>query len=141
MSTAVRVAAFLIALSTPTLATAAGIDVTLHVTGIEQQKGEVFAALYDAAGWSGDHLISGAHVAVTGADATLHLTVPSPGRYAIKLFHDLDGTGKLTRNFLGIPQEPYAFSNNATGSMGPPDFAAAAFDVGAGGAKQEVHLK
>jgi uncharacterized protein (DUF2141 family) len=141
MTTTLRVAAFLIAISAPTLAEAAGIDVTLHVTGIEQQKGEVFAGLYDAAGWSGDHFVSATHVAVNGSDATLHLTAPGPGKYAVKLFHDLDGTGTLTRNFLGIPKEPYAFSNNATARMGPPDFAAAAFDVNAGGAKEEVHLQ
>jgi uncharacterized protein (DUF2141 family) len=134
-------AALLIGVSTPTVVEAAGIDVTLHVTGIEKQQGEVFAGLYDARSWSGDHFLSAAHVAVNGPDATLHLTAPSPGRYAIKMFHDLDGTGKLARNFLGLPTEPYAFSNNATGSMGPPDFSAAAFDVAADGAKQEVHMR
>jgi len=57
------------------------------------------------------------------------------------MFHDLDGTGKLAKNFLGIPTEPYAFSNNASGNMGPPAFNAAAFDVAADGAKQEVHMQ
>lgn len=141
MTTTLRLAALLVAMSAPSLAEAAGIDVTLHVTGIEQQKGEVFAGLYDAAGWSGEHFLSASHVAVSGADATLHLTAPGPGRYAIKLFHDLKGTGKLARNFLGIPVEPYAFSNNATASMGPPEFNAAAFEVGASGAKQEIRLQ
>jgi len=28
----------------------------------------------------------------------------------------------LDTNFIGIPKEPYAFSNNATGFMGPPSF-------------------
>jgi uncharacterized protein (DUF2141 family) len=57
---------------------------------------------------------------------------------AIKLFQDLNGTGRLAKNFLRIPTEPYAFSNNARGSMGPPEFSTAAFDVSATGAKQEV---
>jgi uncharacterized protein (DUF2141 family) len=131
----------LVSIAVYALALAAGIDVTLHVTGIEKQNGEVFAGLYDARSWSGDHFLSAAHVAVNGQDATLHLTAPSPGQYAIKLFHDLDGTGKLARNVFGIPTEPYAFSNNATGSMGPPDFNAAAFDVAADGATQEVHMR
>jgi uncharacterized protein (DUF2141 family) len=133
--------AFVIGISAPALAESAEIDVTLHVTGIQQRKGEVYAGLYDAAGWSGDHFLNGAHVAVNGSDATLHLTAPVPGKYAIKLFHDLDGTGKLAKNLFGIPTEPYAFSNNATGHMGPPEFNSAAFDVGANGAKQEVRLQ
>jgi uncharacterized protein (DUF2141 family) len=141
MTTILRVTALLIAISAPMLGQAAGIDVTLHVTGIQQQKGEVFAGLYDAAGWSGDRFLSAAHVAVKGPDVTLHLAAPGPGKYAIKMFHDLNGTGRLARNFLGIPEEPYAFSNNATGRMGPPEFNAAAFDVTANGTKQEVHMQ
>jgi len=136
-----RLAAVLIAVSAPTIVDAAGVNITVHVTGIEKQKGEVFAGLYDASNWSGDHFISAAHVAVNGSDATLRLVAPNPGRYAIKMFHDLDGTGKLAKNFLGIPTEPYAFSNNATGSMGLPEFGAAAFEVGTERVRQEVHMQ
>ena len=80
-----RLAAFLIVVSTPIIVEAAGIDITVHVTGIEKQKGEVFAGLYDAQSWSGDHFLSAAHVVVNGPDATLHLTAPSPGKYAVKM--------------------------------------------------------
>jgi len=66
MATILRIAAFLIAMSAPILAEAAGIDVTLHVPGIQRQRGEIFAGLYDAAGWSGNHWLSAAHVTVTG---------------------------------------------------------------------------
>jgi uncharacterized protein (DUF2141 family) len=141
MTNTLRLAALLIALSGPTLARAAGIDVTVHVTGIQQPKGEVLAGLFDGAGWRGEHFLSAAHVAVNGADVTLHLTAPGPGRYAVKLFQDLNGTGKLAKNFLGMPTEPYAFSNNATGHMGPPDFDAAAFAVGVDGARQEIRFQ
>jgi uncharacterized protein (DUF2141 family) len=128
--------------STPILAEESdGIDVTLQVTGISDPAGEIFAGLYDTAGWSGDHFLSAAHVTVKGSDVTLHLKAPTPGEYAIRLFQDLKGTGKMAKNFLGIPTEPYAFSNNAKGSMGPPDFSAAAFEVTADGARQEVRLQ
>tara|TARA_R110002072_G_scaffold1780_10_gene14787 strand:- start:7149 stop:7565 length:417 start_codon:yes stop_codon:yes gene_type:complete len=42
------------------------------------------------------------------------------GEYAIQVMHDENDNGKLDSNFIGIPSEPWAFSNNATGSMGPP---------------------
>jgi len=122
-------------------AATAEINVAVHVSGIEKQSGAVYAGLYDASGWKGGHFIMAVHVPVTSGDITLDLTAPAPGRYAIRLFHDLNGNGKLDKNFFGIPQEPYAFSNNASGSMGPPDFDAAAFDVTAEGAKQEIHMQ
>jgi uncharacterized protein (DUF2141 family) len=59
-----------------------------------------------------------------------HLTFELPeGRYAIKLFLDLNGNGEVDTNFLGIPKEPYGFSNNAKGTLGPPSFDAAAFTI------------
>ena len=45
-------------------------------------------------------------------------------------FHDENGNGELDRNVLGIPTEGHAFSNDATGRMGPPAFADAAVTVG-----------
>jgi len=64
-----------------------------------------------------------------------------PGRYAIKSFHDIDGDGRMGTNPFGIPTEPFAFSNNARGSMGPASWEAAAFDVPAAGATQTLVLK
>jgi len=51
------------------------------------------------------------------------------GRYAIKAFHDLNESGSMDLNWVGIPKEPYGFSNNAMGTMGPPKFEQAAFPV------------
>lgn len=53
----------------------------------------------------------------------------SEGRYAIKAFHDVNDNGALDIHITGIPKEPYGFSNNASGFMGPPKFADAAFTV------------
>jgi uncharacterized protein (DUF2141 family) len=44
-----------------------------------------------------------------------------PGSYSIAVFHDVNGNGKLDRNFIGLPSEPYGFSNDV-GRRGPPDF-------------------
>ncbi len=54
----------------------------------------------------------------------------APGTYAVKVFQDVDGDGKMGTNALGIPNEPYGFSNNAMGNFGPPSFKEAAFEVG-----------
>jgi uncharacterized protein (DUF2141 family) len=52
-----------------------------------------------------------------------------PGRYALILFHDENGNGRLDKNFWGVPTEPYGFSNNAQGFLGPPRFDDAAMTL------------
>ena len=42
------------------------------------------------------------------------------GNYVIAGIHDLDNNGVLTGNFLGMPKEPFGFSNNKRGNFGPP---------------------
>ena len=78
--------------------------------------------------------------AVLLVGTTLTLAAPAPGRYGIKLFHDVDGDGVMATNIMGFPTEPFGFSNNAPVRMGPPDFAAAAFAVGPNGAAQTITL-
>ncbi len=42
------------------------------------------------------------------------------GEYALQIMHDVNDNDELDSNFIGMPTEPWAFSNNATGNMGPP---------------------
>ena len=52
------------------------------------------------------------------------------GTYAIAVFHDVNSNTKLDTNFLGIPREGYAFSNNLFGAFGsPPGFNDASFQL------------
>ena len=56
----------------------------------------------------------------------------APGKYALVAFHDENSNGKFDRNWLGLPKEGYAFSNNVRPVFSPPSFKAAAFDYGGG---------
>ncbi|MEM7077001.1 MAG: DUF2141 domain-containing protein [Pseudomonadota bacterium] len=56
------------------------------------------------------------------------VTLP-PGTYALRVMHDVNDNGKLDANFVGIPSEPWAFSNNATGNFGPPEWSDVQFIV------------
>jgi uncharacterized protein (DUF2141 family) len=49
------------------------------------------------------------------------------GVYAISVFHDVNGNGKLDTNFMGIPKEGFGFSNDAKAMFGPASFAKAKF--------------
>ena len=64
-----------------------------------------------------------------------------PGRYALSAYHDRNGNGKLDVGAFGIPNEPFGFSRNARGKMGPPAFDDAAFEVPAAGVSLVIHFK
>ena len=118
----------------------AGPAVTVTVKGIKAQQGFIMIALHDEKAWSGAP-IARAKFAVEGETMTITLAAPAPGRYGIKLFHDVDSDGTMDTNIVGYPTEPFGFSNDAPARFGPPAFADAAFDVGPNGATQTVMLK
>jgi uncharacterized protein (DUF2141 family) len=51
------------------------------------------------------------------------------GTYALALYHDKDHNLKLNKNWIGLPSEPFAVSNDAPIRLGPPSFKDAAFPV------------
>jgi uncharacterized protein (DUF2141 family) len=79
-------------------------------------------------------------VAPTAGKAVAAFDGLAPGRYALSVYQDLDGDGRLKSNFLGIPREPVAVSNNAPARFGPPRFADAAFAVSRPVERQQVRL-
>jgi len=80
-------------------------------------------------------------VKAEGSVVRIVLNDVAPGTYAIKAFHDVDRNGQLDTNFMGIPKEPYGFSNDAMGTFGPPSFEQAAFKVGTGTATARFKMK
>jgi uncharacterized protein (DUF2141 family) len=119
---------------------AAGPSIKIAVTGVASNEGYILVALYDQAGWRGAALDRTRAVAKSGT-TTVSLEAPVPGTYGIKLFHDVNGNGKMDTNLAGFPTEPVGFSNDAPVRFGPPQFADAAFEVGAAGAEQTISLK
>jgi uncharacterized protein (DUF2141 family) len=118
----------------------AGPAVTVTVAGIKAKQGFIMIALHDEKAWAGTPLTR-ARVPVKAETVTVTLAAPTPGRYGIKLFHDVNGDGAMATNMIGFPTEPFGFSNNAPVRFGPPAFADAGFDVGPSGAAQTVTLK
>lgn len=114
--------------------------VEVSVTNITTFDGFIMAAIYDETGW-GEVSVANLREPVHGETVTLTLKVPNPGRYGIRLYHDVDGDGELNANIMGIPTEPFGFSNNAPIRFGPPSFKAAAFDIGMNGATQTISLQ
>jgi uncharacterized protein (DUF2141 family) len=102
-------------------------------TGVETQQGMIMMVLFNSeATFDGGAPVRMAMVPAEKPDVKALFDGLPTGWYAIKAFHDLDGDGKMSTNPFGIPTEPFAFSNNAKGAMGPAKWADAAFDVIAG---------
>lgn len=116
-------------------------ELEVTFSGIRTPTGALFVALYDnEAAFSGGKPVGGYQLAVGGDSVATSIRGLKPGRYAIKVFHDVDGDGRMNTNAFGIPTEPYAASNNAPATMGPPAWADAVFEVGADGAAQTIAI-
>lgn len=81
-----------------------------------------------------------------------HLTVPAlngetvqfkdvpQGRYAIALFHDENGNGRMDKMMM-LPREGFGFSRDAPLQFGPPRFGAASFLVGAAELRTAIKVR
>ena len=108
-------------------------------TGAE--RGAVMVALYDSeAGYAGDQPIGGQRLDIAAGQRTAVFEGLPAGDYAAKAFHDLNGDGEMNFNPFGMPVEPYAFSNNAVGNMGPASWERARFTV-SGPTAQTIELR
>ncbi len=104
-------------------------------------SGEVYVSVYaNAADWM-KKPVKSLKVAAGNDAATAVLADLPPGDYAVSAFYDSNGNGKLDSNFLKIPNEPFGFSNNASGSFGPPSFDQAKFSFGATSQKIAISLR
>jgi uncharacterized protein (DUF2141 family) len=48
--------------------------------------------------------------------------VPTPGTYALGIYHDADANRRFNRSAIGLPAEGYGFSNNPSTLLGLPSF-------------------
>ena len=90
--------------------------------------GKVMAVLYNSAeAYGGGSPVRAAEVDVAaGQHEAVFADLPA-GDYALKACHDVDGNGRMNTNPFGMPTEPFAFSNNARGNMGPASWERAEF--------------
>lgn len=95
------------------------------------RTGMVMVALYDsAAAFDGRNGVAVAQTAISASGRVVATFANLPaGDYAVKAFHDVNGDGEMNTNPFGMPTEPYAFSNNAVGNMGPARWDRAHFAV------------
>jgi uncharacterized protein (DUF2141 family) len=118
-----------------------GVSVT--VTGVRSAKGQVLACLTALATAFPDCRKDPHARAITvpaGPRVELDFGEVPAGRYAISLFHDENGDGRLGKALM-VPSEGYGFSRDAPVVMGPPSFAKAAFVVDGGEQHQAIRMR
>jgi uncharacterized protein (DUF2141 family) len=103
--------------------------VVVVVRNLRSDSGELAGGLYTSARlWLGeDRAAADCHAPIRRGEARCVFEIPAGGHMAFAAMHDEDGDGQLDRDFLGLPQEGYAFSNDVREPFGPPSFEAASF--------------
>ncbi|BBN80794.1 hypothetical protein PA25_07790 [Pseudoalteromonas sp. A25] len=104
-------------------------DLTVTVSGINEIKGAVNVAVYNSA-QSLKRYQAWRTMTIPATARSVSVVLPDvpDGEYGFMVYHDVDSNGKLGRNFIGIPNEPYGFSNDPR-LMGPPNFEQLAIKV------------
>ncbi len=114
------------------------LSITIH--NIYPVKGDIYIAIYD----NDDDYMDIEKVAfraiapIESEVQTIILNDIPAGEYAVSVFQDIDENGELNTNAIGIPSEPFGFSNDARGRFGPPKFKNAKF---AFPGTQEISIK
>lgn len=129
--------------ATPTLAQSGGKgSLVLRVTGLLSEKGQVKIALFNSSKtWLGEHPAYKSTIDVNGQSVTWKLDDLPYGDYGIAVFHDENKNGKMDKNFLGIPQEAYGFSNNMRVVFGPPSWEKSKFAVKGSTTEVSIEVK
>ena len=73
-----------------------------------------------------------------GINTYIITSIPQ-GTYAVAIFQDLNGNGKLDENMFGAPKEPFAFSNNIVPRFSTPTFEDCKFNFS--GTEQTISIK
>ncbi|MBL7816917.1 MAG: DUF2141 domain-containing protein [Saprospiraceae bacterium] len=97
---------------------------TVNVTGIDTEGGSIRVAIFN----SQDKFLDKngfvyRQVAPVGNNKSVKVSFNIPhATYAVTCYHDINDNHILDQNYMGIPQEPYAMSNNVNIKWRRPTF-------------------
>ena len=105
---------------------------TVTITGIHSNNGDVYVALFNRAENfpDGDYSIRHLKVKASTAPIVVSFDHLPPGTYAVGCYHDEELLGHFKTNWFGYPLDGYALSNGIRAVVSRPTFAEAAFPVG-----------
>jgi uncharacterized protein (DUF2141 family) len=105
-------------------------DLQVVVVGFQSDTGDMKVALSDSESnyASKSKAFRGTSATIEGDRATAVFANLPYGEYAVRVYHDANSNDKFDTNFMGVPTEPYGFSNNVRGTFGPAKWDNAKFD-------------
>ena len=104
-------------------------SLSVIVGNIRSSKGYIRVAVYDSRDkFMKQHVAIGEARAVEG-QVIVKIANLRDGDYALSVMHDSNNNEKLDTNLIGLPKEGFAFSNDAMGTVGPPNFKEASFRI------------
>jgi uncharacterized protein (DUF2141 family) len=118
-------------------------NVEIFVGNIRNENGSILISVYDSEeGFPSapKESLPKAKVPISKGRATHTFKGLPFGEYAVAILHDENKNKKMDYSFFGLPSEGYAFSNNATGFMGPPSFLDAKFKFSTENMKVSIKL-
>ena len=117
-------------------------NLTIRIENIQQQDGTISIIIFKSDdGWPNEY--KKAYFA-KGTPANSSVVVQQIkgipyGTYAVAVLHDINDNKIADKSIIGIPQEPFGFSNYPKISFGVPDFKDVSFQVNA--PNQEIVIK
>lgn len=122
----------------PVLSAAATLS--LEIEPVASSTGTLQVAVYDSEEGFRKKAVRAVKVAAVAGVTRLQIDGLPAGDYAVMLFHDLDGNGRLDSNLLGIPKEPWGGSVGSKSLFGPPSWSDARFTLPETGLTVPVRL-
>ena len=106
-------------------------DLVINVTELENSNGNVNVALYNVEVDFNNPPTPFREITIQANSPITTITISDlpPGEWAFAVYHDENSNLEIDQNFLGIPQEGFAFSNNAFGSFAPPSWEQSKFEI------------
>jgi uncharacterized protein (DUF2141 family) len=106
--------------------------VQLTIKGVTELKGNLMIAVYESANKFPEFGEGDINIVHKVNSRTPRISIPNLAigkTYALAIFHDVNENEYLDKNFLGMPEEKYGFSNDARATFGPPYYSEASIKV------------
>jgi uncharacterized protein (DUF2141 family) len=96
-------------------------DLSINVENVKSTKGFLYVGLHNSEATWMKQGIQGQKLTIAENSVKVIFKDLPAGDYGVTLYQDENDNGYIDKNAIGIPTEPYGFSNNG-GNFGPPGF-------------------
>ncbi len=116
----------------------------INVDNVIPSKGAIYLSVYENdETFCSEETFVFANIYPVNSTRSLHIKISDLpyGNYAVAIYQDVNDNRKMDKNLMGVPKEPFAFSNGATAKWSEPEFDDAKFTFNADSQPQKIVLK